>query len=153
MKRTINKVAMLGSGVMGSRIAVHFANIGCKVYLLDIVPRELTEAEIKKGLTLKDKSVRNRITDENLLSVLKASPSPIYSSSDASKITTGNFEDNMNWLQEVDWIIEAVVERLDIKKMVFDNVEKFRKPGSLITTNTSGIPIHLMLEGRSDDFQ
>ncbi|MCK9211793.1 MAG: 3-hydroxyacyl-CoA dehydrogenase/enoyl-CoA hydratase family protein [Ignavibacteriaceae bacterium] len=153
MKRTINKVAMLGSGVMGSRIAVHFANIGCKVYLLDIVPRELTEAEIKKGLTLKDKSVRNRITDENLLSVLKASPSPIYSSSDASKITTGNFEDNMNWLQEVDWIIEAVVERLDIKKMVFDNVEKFRKPGSLITTNTSGIPIHMMLEGRSDDFQ
>lgn len=153
MKRTINKVAVLGSGVMGSRIAAHFANIGCKVYLLDIVPRELTETEIKKGLTLKDKSVRNRIADENLSSVLKASPSPIYSSSDASKITTGNFEDNMNWLQETDWIIEAVVERLDIKKTVFDNVEKFRKPGTLVTTNTSGIPIHLMLEGRSEDFQ
>jgi len=153
MKRTINKVAVLGSGVMGSRIAAHFANIGCKVYLLDIVPRELTEAETKKGFTLKDKAVRNRIADENLASVLKASPSPIYSSSDASKITTGNFEDNMNWLQDADWIIEAVVERLDIKKMVFDNVEKFRKPGSLVTTNTSGIPIHMMLEGRSDDFQ
>ena len=153
MKRTINKVAVLGSGVMGSRIAAHFANIGCKVYLFDIVPRELTEAETKKGLTLKDKVVRNRIADENLASVLKASPSPIYSASDASKITTGNFEDNMDLLQDVDWIIEAVVERLDIKKMVFDNVEKFRKPGSLITTNTSGIPIHLMLEGRSDDFQ
>jgi len=153
MKKTINKVAVLGSGVMGSRIAAHFANIGCKVYLLDIVPRELTDAETKKGLTLNDKAVRNRIANENLSSVLKASPSPIYASSDASKITTGNFEDNMNWLQEVDWILEAVVERLDIKKLVFDNVEKFRKQGTLVTSNTSGIPIHLMLEGRSEDFQ
>jgi len=153
MKRKINEVAVLGSGVMGSRIAAHFANIGCKVYLLDIVPKELNDSEKKKGLTLKDSVVRNRIADENLQNVLKAKPSPIYHKKFASRITTGNFEDNMNWLSDVDWIIEAVVENLDIKKKVFDNVEKFRKPGTLLTTNTSGIPIHLMIEGRSEDFQ
>lgn len=153
MKRKINEVAVLGSGVMGSRIAAHFANIGCKVYLLDIVPKELNDSEMKKGLTLQDAVVRNRIANENLQNVLKAKPSPIYRNDFASRITTGNFEDNMNWLSEVDWIIEAVVENLDIKKKVFDNVEKFRKPGTLITTNTSGIPIHLMNEGRSEDFQ
>ncbi len=153
MKRKINEVAVLGSGVMGSRIAAHFANIGCKVYLLDIVPKELNDSEKKKGLTLQDAAVRNRIANDNLQNVLKAKPSPIYRNDFASRITTGNFEDNMNWLSNVDWIIEAVVENLDIKKKVFDNVEKFRKPGTLITTNTSGIPIHLMNEGRSEDFQ
>lgn len=153
MKRKINEVAVLGSGVMGSRIAAHFANIGCKVYLLDIVPKELNDSEKKKGLTLQDAIVRNRIANENLQNVLKAKPSPIYKNDFASRITTGNFEDNMNWLSKVDWIIEAVIENLDIKKKVFDNVEKFRKPGTLITTNTSGIPIHLMIEGRSEDFQ
>lgn len=153
MKRKINEVAVLGSGVMGSRIAAHFANIGCKVYLLDIVPKELNDSEKKKGLTLQDAVVRNRIANDNLQNVLKAKPSPIYRNDFASRITTGNFEDNMNWLSNVDWIIEAVVENLDIKKKAFDNVEKFRKPGTLITTNTSGIPIHLMNEGRSEDFQ
>jgi len=153
MKRKINEVAVLGSGVMGSRIAAHFANIGCNVYLLDIVPRELNDSEKKKGLTLQDAVVRNRIANDNLQNVLKAKPSPIYSKDYASRITTGNFEDNMNWLSNVDWIIEAVVENLEIKKKVFDNVEKFRKPGTLMTTNTSGIPIHLMNEGRSEDFQ
>jgi 3-hydroxyacyl-CoA dehydrogenase len=153
MKRKINEVAVLGSGVMGSRIAAHFANIGCKVYLLDIVPKELNDSEKKKGLSLQDPAVRNRIANDNLQNVLKAKPSPIYKTDFASRITTGNFEDNMNWLSDVDWIIEAVVENLDIKKKVFDNVEKFRKQGTLITTNTSGIPIHLMNEGRSEDFQ
>lgn len=153
MKRKINEVAVLGSGVMGSRIAAHFANIGCKVYLLDIVPKELNDSEKKKGLTLQDAVVRNRIANDNLQNVLKAKPSPIYRNDFAFRITTGNFEDNMNWLSNVDWIIEAVVENLEIKKKVFDNVEKFRKPGTLITTNTSGIPIHLMNEGRSEDFQ
>jgi 3-hydroxyacyl-CoA dehydrogenase len=153
MKRKINEVAVLGSGVMGSRIAAHFANIGCKVYLLDIVPKELNDSEKKKGLTLQDASVRNRIANDNLQNVLKAKPSPIYKTDFAARITTGNFEDNMNWLPHVDWIIEAVVENLEIKKKVFDNVEKFRKNGTLITTNTSGIPIHLMNEGRSEDFQ
>jgi len=153
MKRKINEIAVLGSGVMGSRIAAHFANIGCKVYLLDIVPKELNDSEKKKNLTLQDTAVRNRIANDNLQNVLKAKPSPIYRTDFASRISTGNFEDNMNWLSNVDWTIEAVVENLEIKKKVFDNVEKFRKPGTLVTTNTSGIPIHLMLEGRSDDFQ
>lgn len=153
MKRIINEVIVLGSGVMGSRIACHFANIGCKVYLLDIVPKELNDSEKKKGLTLQDPTVRNRIANENLQNVLKAKPSPIYKADFASRITTGNFEDNMDLLSKADWIIEAVVENLSIKKIVFDNVEKFRKQGTLITTNTSGIPIHLMNEGRSEDFQ
>ena len=153
MKRIIKEVAVLGSGVMGSRIAAHFANIGCKVFLLDIVPKDLTEAEQKKGLTLNDKQVRNRIASENLKNVLNAKPSPIYHASFASRIVTGNFDDDLNQLKNVDWIIEAVVENLEIKKIVFDKVEKFRKPGSLITTNTSGIPVHLMIEGRSEDFQ
>lgn len=153
MRRTINEVAVLGSGVMGSRIAAHFANIGCKVYLLDIVPKELNDSEKQKGLTLQDAVVRNRIANENLQNVLKAKPSPIYKNDFASRITTGNFDHNMDWLSNVDWIIEAVVENLEIKKKVFENVEKFRKPGTLVTTNTSGIPIHLMNEGRSEDFQ
>jgi len=153
MKRIIKKVVVLGSGVMGSRIACHFANIGCKVSLLDIVPKELTEKEKSKGLTLNDTQVRNRMSDENLASTIKAKPSPIYHKSFASRIRTGNFDDNMDWLKDSDWTIEVVVENLEIKKLVFNDVEKFRKPGSLITTNTSGIPIQSMLEGRSEDFQ
>ncbi len=153
MKRIIKNVVVLGSGVMGSRIACHFANIGCQVSLLDIVPKELTEKEKSKNLTLKDRQVRNRIADENLKSTLKAKPSPIYHKSFTSRIRTGNFEDNMDWLKDSDWTIEVVVENIDIKKIVFDKVEEFRKPGTLITTNTSGIPIHSMLEGRSEDFQ
>jgi len=153
MKRIIKEVAVLGSGVMGSRIAAHFANIGCKVYLLDIVPKELNEEEKSRGLTLEDKAVRNRIVDGNLKEILKAKPASLYSNSFASRIKTGNFDDNMDWLKKVDWIIEVVVENLDIKNIVFEKVEKFRKPGTLLTTNTSGIPINKMLEGRSEDFQ
>ncbi len=153
MNRIIKKVAVMGSGVMGSRIACHFANIGCSAYLLDIIPNKLTDAETKKGLTLESPEVRNRIANDNLKMVLKQKPESLYEESFASRITTGNFEDNLDWLSECDWVIEAVVENLDIKKSVFEKVEKFRKPGSLITSNTSGIPIHSMLEGRSDDFQ
>jgi 3-hydroxyacyl-CoA dehydrogenase len=153
MERKINKVAVLGSGVMGSQIACHFANIGVEVLLLDIVPRELDPKEEKKGLKLTNKVVRNRIVDTALFSALKMSPSPIYKKEFASRITTGNMEDDMKKISEVDWIIEVVIERLDIKKIVFENVEKFRKPGTLITSNTSGIPIHMMLDGRSDDFK
>ncbi len=153
MKRNIKEVAVLGSGVMGSRIAVHFANIGCKVLLLDIVPKELTPAEKKEGLSFNDKKVRNRIVNDNLKNVLKSKPSPIYKSSYSSRITTGNFDDDLEKLKNADWIIEAVVENLNIKKSVFEKVEKFRTPGTLITSNTSGIPIHSMLEGRSEDFQ
>ncbi len=153
MKRTIKKAAVLGSGIMGSRIACHFANIGVEVLLLDIVPKELTDAEKAKGLSLDHPAVRNRIVDSSLQSAVKSKPSPLYSKKNSALIKTGNFEDDMAKIADVDWIIEVVVENLDIKKIVFDQVEKHRKPGTLITSNTSGIPIHLMLDGRSEDFQ
>ncbi|HLA56549.1 MAG TPA: 3-hydroxyacyl-CoA dehydrogenase/enoyl-CoA hydratase family protein [Flavobacterium sp.] len=153
MKRVIKKVAVIGSGIMGSGIACHFANIGVEVLLLDIVPRELTETEQKKGLTLDSKAVRNRIVNEHLANALKSKPSPIYHQKFADRITTGNTTDDMPKIATADWIIEVVVERLDIKKLVFEEIEKFRKPGTLVTSNTSGIPIHFMSEGRSADFQ
>ncbi|MFN8144193.1 MAG: 3-hydroxyacyl-CoA dehydrogenase NAD-binding domain-containing protein [Bacteroidia bacterium] len=153
MKRSIQKIAVLGSGIMGSRIACHFANIGVHVLLLDIAPKELAEDEKKKGLTLDSPEVKNRIVNTALQNTLKANPSSIYKKSYASRIKTGNFSDNMKDIAGCDWILEAVVENIDIKKSVFAEVEKFRKPGTLITSNTSGIPIHLMNEGRSEDFQ
>lgn len=153
MKRRIKKVAVIGSGIMGSGIACHFANIGAEVLLLDIVPNQLTEAEEKKGLTLENKAVRNRIVNENLAAALKSNPSPIYDKKFADRISTGNTTDDLPKIKDVDWIIEVVVERLDIKKAVYEQIEKYRKPGTLITSNTSGIPIHFMSEGRSEDFQ
>ncbi|SEH65843.1 3-hydroxyacyl-CoA dehydrogenase [Paenimyroides aquimaris] len=153
MKRRIKKVAVIGSGIMGSGIACHFANIGAEVLLLDIVPNQLTESEQKKGLTLENNAVRNRIVNDNLVAALKSNPSPIYDKKFANRITTGNTTDDLAKIKDVDWIIEVVVERLDIKKAVYEQIEKYRKPGTLITSNTSGIPIHLMSEGRSEDFQ
>jgi 3-hydroxyacyl-CoA dehydrogenase len=153
MKRTIKKVAVLGSGVMGSRIACHFANVGLEVLLLDIVPREPNEVEKAKGLTLESKAVRNRIVNDALAFALKSNPAPLYKKSYANRVSTGNFDDDLSRIADCDWVIEVVIERLDIKQQVFANVEKYRKPGTLITSNTSGIPIHLMLEGRSEDFQ
>jgi 3-hydroxyacyl-CoA dehydrogenase len=153
MNRHIRKVAVLGSGVMGSRIACHFANIGCEVLLLDIVPSELTPDEIQNGLSLESKKVRNRIVDSSLQFALKSSPSPIYRKSFASRIQTGNLEDDLSKISDYDWVIEVVIERLDIKHQLFERLEKYRKPGTLITSNTSGIPIHMMSEGRSDDFK
>ncbi|RPE12837.1 3-hydroxyacyl-CoA dehydrogenase/enoyl-CoA hydratase family protein [Chitinophaga lutea] len=153
MQRRINKVAVLGSGVMGSRIACHFAGVGVKVLLLDIVPKEPNDAEKAKGLTTDHPAVRNRIVNEALQAAIKSNPSPLYTKSAAKHITTGNFTDNMKGIADCDWVIEVVVENLDIKKKVFEQVEQFRKPGTLITSNTSGIPIHLMTEGRSDDFK
>lgn len=153
MNRHIKKVAVLGSGVMGSRIACHFANIGCDVLLLDIAPKELLPQEEKKGLSLESKLVRNRIVNQSLETAVKSNPSPIYRKSFASRIQTGNFDDNMKEIANCDWVIEVVVERLDIKHIIFEQVEKFRKPGTLISSNTSGIPIHMMLEGRSEDFK
>ena len=145
MNRTIKKVAVLGSGVMGSRIACHFAGIGLPVLLLDIVPREAAENT--------DKKVRNKIVNDALAAAIKSNPSPVYHKDVLKKITTGNFDDNMKDIATCDWVIEVVVERLDIKKSVYEKVEQFRKKGSLITSNTSGIPIHLLSEGRSDDFK
>ncbi|MCM4156538.1 3-hydroxyacyl-CoA dehydrogenase/enoyl-CoA hydratase family protein [Gramella sp. AN32] len=153
MKRRINKVAVIGSGIMGSGIACHFANIGVEVLLLDIVPRELNDVEKKKGLSLEDKVVRNRIVNSSFQEAVKSKPSPIYHKDFVSRIETGNLEDDLHKVSKVDWIIEVVVERLDIKKQVFEKLEKHRKPGTLITTNTSGIPINFMTEGRSDDFK
>ncbi len=136
--RQIKKVAVLGSGVMGSRIACHFANVGAEVLLLDIVPKEGTD--------------RNKVVNDALAAALKSSPSPIYDKRFAKRISTGNFDDDLPKIKDCDWVIEVVVERLDIKQQVYTNVEKHRKPGTLITTNTSGIPIHSLLEGRSEDF-
>ncbi|TDQ10231.1 3-hydroxyacyl-CoA dehydrogenase/enoyl-CoA hydratase family protein [Pedobacter metabolipauper] len=138
MNKKINKVTVLGSGIMGSRIACHFANIGVEVLLLDIAAKE---------------GAKNGIVDAALQTAVKTNPSPIYSKKVLSKITTGNFEDDMPKIAGYDWIIEVVVENLDIKKKVFEQVEQFRKPGTLVTSNTSGIPIHKMAEGRSDDFK
>ena len=119
MKRTIKKVAVVGSGIMGSGIACHFANIGVEVLLLDIVPRELNEAEQKKGLTLESKVVSNRIVNDSLANALKSKPSPIYHPKFADRISTGNLTDDITKIKDVDWIIEVVVERLDIKKSSF----------------------------------
>ncbi|NBC05782.1 MAG: 3-hydroxyacyl-CoA dehydrogenase, partial [Bacteroidetes bacterium] len=147
MSRRIKKVAVLGSGVMGSGIACHFANIGLEVVMLDILPRDLSEAE-------KDQpAARNRMADSALKKAIKSKPAPLYQKDLASRITTGNFEDDFDKISDCDWVIEVVIERLDIKQKVFEQVEQHRRPGSLITSNTSGIPIHLMLDGRSDDFK
>ena len=153
MNRRIKHVTVLGSGIMGSGIAAHFANIGVQVLLLDIVPFELTEAEQKKGLTKDDKVVRNRIATENFVKLTKSSPALLYSPKFAERITVGNFDDDLEKIKKTDWIIEVVVERLDIKKSVYEKIEQFRKPGTLVTSNTSGIPIHFLIEGRSDDFK
>ncbi|SHH42282.1 3-hydroxyacyl-CoA dehydrogenase/enoyl-CoA hydratase family protein [Winogradskyella jejuensis] len=152
-KRRIKKVAIIGSGIMGSGIACHFANIGVDVLLLDIVPRELNEKEKVMGLTLDDKVVRNRIVNTALQTSLKSKPSPIYNQKFASRITTGNLEDDIAKVADVDWIMEVVVERLDIKQQVFEKLEKYRTPGTIISSNTSGIPIKFMNEGRSEDFR
>ena len=145
MKRVIKKVAVLGSGVMGSRIACHFAGVGVKVLLLDIQPKDLP-VDAKPA-------EKNKIVNDALTAAIKSNPSPVYHKDVVKKITTGNFTDNMKDIADCDWVIEVVVERLDIKQSVFTEVEKYRKPGTLITSNTSGIPIHLMTEGRSDDFK
>lgn len=146
MQRIIKKVAVLGSGVMGSKIACHFAGIGVQVLLLDILS---PSAEIDKGSTAE----RNQLVNDALSTALKSNPSPVFTKEAAKKIKTGNFTDNMKDIASCDWVIEVVVERLDIKQTVFTEVEKYRTPGTLITSNTSGIPIHLMTAGRTDDFK
>ena len=144
-KRVIKKVAVLGSGVMGSRIACHFAGIGVQVLLLDIVPNEAKQSD--------NKFLRNKIVNDSLQAAIKSNPSPVYTKDVVKKIATGNFDDNLKDIASCDWIIEVVVERLDIKRSLYEKIEQFRKPGTLITSNTSGIPIHLLSEGRSEDFK
>ena len=144
-KRIIKKIAVLGSGVMGSRIAAHFAGVGIQVLLLDMLPKDIT--------TDSKPSDRNKIVNDALAAAIKSNPSPVYHKDVIKKITTGNFTDNMKDIAGADWIIEVVVERLDIKQFIFTEVEKYRRAGTLITSNTSGIPIHMMTEGRTDDFK
>ncbi|MEY2811663.1 MAG: hypothetical protein RI991_658, partial [Bacteroidota bacterium] len=145
MKPHIKKVAVLGSGVMGSRIACHFAGIGIPVLLLDIVSPDASAGA--------KKAEKNKLVNTALQNAIKSNPSPVYTKDVVKKITTGNFEDDLQQIASCDWIVEVVVERLDIKQQLFEKVELYRKPGTLITSNTSGIPIHMMAEGRSSDFQ
>lgn len=147
MTHRIRKVAVLGSGLMGSGIACQFANCGFDVLMLDIVPFDLTDDQKK------DKKQRNRIVQGAFDNALKLKPAALYDKAFASRITLGNFDDDLPKISDCDWVIEVVVERLDIKQQLFEKVEKFRKPGTLITSNTSGIPINLMAAGRSDDFR
>lgn len=153
MRYNIRHATVLGSGVMGSQIACHLANAGLNVLLLDIPPQELTEQEEKAGRSLEDRAVRNRIVNGHLDHAVKMNPAPLFQKSYRQRITTGNFDDDLAQIKNTDWIIEVVVERLDIKQSLFERVEKHRQPGTLISSNTSGIPIHTMLEGRSEDFQ
>ena len=131
---------------MGSRIACHFAGIGVQVLLLDVAPSISPGADAKA-------IDKNKIVNDALQAAIKSNPSPVYTKDVIRYITTGNFDDNMKDVAGCDWIIEVVVERLDIKRQLYSTVEKFRKPGTLITTNTSGIPIHMLAEGRSEDFK
>ena len=153
MNRRISKVAVLGSGIMGSGIACHFANIGVEVLLLDISPKELNLSEKKNNLTLDSPKVKNRIVNEMFNKCIKSKPSPIYNKKFIDRISLGNYDDNIHEIKNVDWIIEVVVERLDIKKQIFDLIEKHRSNGTIVSSNTSGIPIKLMNEDRSIDFK
>ena len=149
----IKRVGVLGAGVMGQGIAAHLANAGIPSYLFDIAPTELTEAEAAAGLTLEDRKVRNRISDAGVMSMVKNRPALLYTKDLAPLVTACNYEDDVAKLAECDWIVEVVVERLDIKQRVFDMVDEHRKPGSVISSNTSGLSVAAMAEGRSDDFR
>lgn len=143
----IKKVAVLGSGIMGSGIACHLANVGLEVLLLDMVPPHLNESEKNNN------SLRNKLASDSLTNVVKSKPAPLYDNKFLSRITVGNFEDDMHKISECDWIVEVVVERLDIKQSIFQKVDQYRKEGSLVSSNTSGIPIKFLAEGRTKDFQ
>ena len=152
MSRKINKVAVIGSGVMGSRIACHIANVGCEVLLLDIQPKDLNDKENATGLTKSDKKFRNRIVNDALSAAVKSSPSPLYEKDFVTRIKTGNIDDDLHEISTCDWIIEAIIEKVEIKNKLFEQIEVYRTDGTLVTTNTSGIPISQMLDNRSEDF-
>jgi 3-hydroxyacyl-CoA dehydrogenase len=153
MKRRIDKAVVIGAGTMGAALAAHFANAGITTTLLDIVPTELTSEEGAKGLTLKDRVVRDRIVNEGWQRCLKARPANLFSAEVASRVTLGNLEDDFEVVGEADWVLEAIVERLDIKQDLMARIDKIRQPQSIISTNTSGIPVHLIAEGRSESFK
>lgn len=149
----VRSAAVIGSGVMGAGIAAHLANSGMRVLLLDVVPRSLTEAEARKGLTLDDPAVRNRLAAGAVAAMAKSQPAPLYDSSWTSRIRPGNLTDDLSLLGDTDWIVEAVVERLDVKREVLAAIESVRRPGTLVTTNTSGLSVAAMAEGRSKEFR
>ena len=149
----LQTIAVLGAGVMGARIAAHLANARLSPILLDIAPRELTEEEKKRGLTLESPAVRNRIAQAGLAAARQSDPKAFFLAEYADRLRVGNFEDNLDWLGEADWIIEAVAERLDIKQALLARVETVRRPGSVVSSNTSGLPLAKIAEGRSDDFR
>mgnify|MGYP001089579214 CR=1 FL=1 len=149
----IEKVAVIGSGVMGSGIAAHLVNIGIPTYMLDIVPKELTKEEESKGLTLEHPAVRNRIVNNAVQKLLKQKPAPLTSPKNLALLTVGNLEDDLDKLKEVDWIIEVVVENLEVKRNLFEKIEQVRKPGTIVSSNTSGISVNKMVEGRSEEFK
>jgi 3-hydroxyacyl-CoA dehydrogenase len=152
MENKIKKVAVLGAGAMGSAIAAHFANVGIPSFLLDIVPPDLTEAEKKKGLSLQSPEVRNRFAIMGKKRVQESSPASLYWKEDAGQISIGNFEDHLSWVSQADWIIEAVLEDLNIKRELFKKLIPFINEGTVISSNTSGISIQKMCEGFSRDF-
>ncbi|MFZ1082514.1 MAG: 3-hydroxyacyl-CoA dehydrogenase/enoyl-CoA hydratase family protein [Candidatus Kryptoniota bacterium] len=151
--RPIRKAAVLGAGVMGAQIAAHLANAGVISYLFDIVPKELTDDEKKKGLTINDKEVRNRFASTSLKRALELKPAPFFTSEKANYITVGNFDDDLRKISEVDWIIEVIVESIELKRELMKKVDQIRKPGTIVSSNTSGIPISKIAEGLSDDFK
>jgi 3-hydroxyacyl-CoA dehydrogenase len=153
MSYAINRAAVIGAGTMGAAIAAHLANVGIPSYLLDIVPRAPTEQEKKMGLTLEDPAVRNRIVNEGFERCVKARPANFYVKDAVRLVTVGNLDDNFDWIAEADWIIEVIVERLDIKQQLMARIDEVRRPDSIVSTNTSGIPIHQIAEGRSESFQ
>jgi len=153
MDRKIKKAGVLGAGVMGATIAAQLANVGIETVLLDIVPPKFTEEDEKKGLTPDNKAFRNKLSQNGVETALKARPASFYVPENAKLISTGNMEDDLERLKDVDWIIEVVVERLDIKKIVFEKLEPLMTPGTIISSNTSGISAEAMCEGRSADFR
>ncbi len=153
MVRRLNRAAVLGSGVMGGAISAHLANAGVPVLLLDMVPSELTDDERRRGLTLADPRVRNRISNTGKKRALKANPASFFTPARAQLVTTGNFEDDLPKIREADWIIEAVVEDLAVKQKLLEQVERHRRDDAIVSTNTSGLPVHQIATGRSERFR
>jgi len=153
MEYKIEKVAVMGAGVMGSTIAAHLVNVGIPCYLMDIVPKELTKQEKAKGLTLESPQVRNRFATSGVEKALKSRPATFYANQDAELITVGNFEDNMEWVRDVDWIIEVIIEDLAIKRDFFNRLEAYRSPHTIVSTNTSGISVAAMSQDMPSEFK
>ncbi|NOY98625.1 MAG: 3-hydroxyacyl-CoA dehydrogenase/enoyl-CoA hydratase family protein [Chloroflexi bacterium] len=153
MTYQVNKAVVIGAGTMGAAIAAHLANAGVSVTLLDIVPNKLTPKEEKAGLTLKDKAVRNRIVDEGLKRAMKSRPASFFSSDQHALVSTGNLEDDFDVVADADWVIEVIIENLEIKRKLMARIDKIRKPEGIVSTNTSGIPVASIAEGLSDGFR